>query len=196
MRREGTYGNGRSAIRLALAAAMAICSAKAVGGLRFVPDVGYPLGGDLRSLAAANGVFWAGTASGVFRGTSISGGWSFDGLAGKPVSSIALLNGEAFAATGEELWRRSADGTWTRETLPSANAFPTTVAVDAGGTLWVGGLGAWRRTGANWTAARVCARGLACRRATRCVWWRCSLSTPTTRWPWGGVSRCAAAIPR
>ena len=153
MRREGTYGNGRSAIRLALAAAMAICSAKAVGGLRFVPDVGYPLGGDLRSLAAANGVFWAGTASGVFRGTSISGGWSFDGLAGKPVSSIALLNGEAFAATGEELWRRSADGTWTRETLPSANAFPTTVAVDAGGTLWVGGLGAWRRTGANWTAA-------------------------------------------
>ena len=61
--------------------------------------------------------------------------------------------GEVWAATGEALWRRSATGTWSEEPLPSAVAFPTAVAVDAAGTLWAGGLGAWRRTGETWTAA-------------------------------------------
>ena len=153
MRREGSGRSGRNALRLVVAAAMALGSAKAVGGLRFVPDVGYPLGGDIRSLTASGGTFWAGTASGVFRGTSLTSAWALDGLAGKPVSSVAIANGEVWAATGEELWRRAADGAWSRETLPSSSAFPTTVAVDAGGTLWVGGLGAWRRTGATWTVA-------------------------------------------
>ena len=107
----------------------------AVAGLRFRQDVADPLGSDVRSLAAAGGVFWAGTASGVFRGTSLTAGWSYDGLAGKAISSVAVLGSEVFAATGEELWRRAADGAWSRETLPSAAAFPTTVAVDAAGTL-------------------------------------------------------------
>ena len=63
-----------------------------------------------------------------------SDGWALDGLSGKPVSSVAVLGGEVWAATGEELWRRSADGAWSVETLPSSVAFPTTVAVDASGT--------------------------------------------------------------
>ncbi|MBK9968165.1 MAG: hypothetical protein IPP07_26180 [Holophagales bacterium] len=120
--------------------------------MRFVPDGG-PTGGDVRCLAASGGVFWAGTASGVFRGASLAEGWALDGLSGKPVSSVAILNGEAWAATGEELWRRSAAGTWTLEMLPSAVAFPMTVVVDASGVLWVGGLGVWRRTGETWTTA-------------------------------------------
>ena len=98
--------------------------------------------------------FWAGTASGVFRGTSLGDGWALDGLSGKPISSVAILNGEAWAATGEELWRRPVAGTWTLETLPSSVAFPTAVAVDASGVLWVGGLGVWRRTGESWQTSR------------------------------------------
>lgn len=133
---------------------------EATAGLRFRPDVADPLGSDVRSLAAAGGVSWAGTASGVFRGTAPAAAWSYDGLAGKPVSSIVVSGAELFAATGDELWRRAADGTWSLETLPSAAAFPTTVAVDASGTLWVGGLGAWRRTGSSWTAAPSPGSGL------------------------------------
>ncbi|MFN7988705.1 MAG: hypothetical protein U0529_14620 [Thermoanaerobaculia bacterium] len=152
MRREGTGIWRRIAGGAALLLALGLGPA-AEAGLRLVPDAGYPLGSDVRSLAVSAGTYWAGTASGVFRGTDLSGAWSLDGLSGKPVSSVALQNGEVFAATGEELWRRAADGTWTRETLPSSSAFPATVAVDAAGTLWAGGLGAWRRTGATWTAA-------------------------------------------
>ncbi len=152
MRLEEMRIGRRTAVGAALLLALGLGPA-AEGGLRFSPDVGYPLGGDVRALAAADGVYWAGTASGVFRGTGLSVGWAFDGLAGKPVSSVALLAGEAWAATGEELWRRSASGAWTLEALPSSTAFPTSVAVDASGVLWAGGLGAWRRTGGTWTAA-------------------------------------------
>lgn len=149
--------------RLAAGAALLSCLAsgpEAEAGLRFRPDAADPLGSDVRSLAAGGGAFWAGTASGVFRGTELAAAWSFDGLAGKPASSVAVSGAEVFAATGEELWRRAADGTWSRETLPSAAAFPTTVAVDASGTLWAGGLGAWRRTGSSWTAAPSPGSGL------------------------------------
>lgn len=151
MRREGKRAWRRITGGAALLLALGL-GPVAEAGVRFAPDVGSPLGGDVRSLAVSTGVFWAGTASGVFRGTSLSGGWALDGLAGKPVSSVAVLNGEAWAATGEELWRRSAEGAWALEPLPSPVAFPTTVAVDASGVLWVGGLGAWRRTGQAWTA--------------------------------------------
>jgi hypothetical protein len=126
---------------------------EAQAGVRFVPDSEFAPSGDLRSLVAAGGVYWAGTASGVFRGTDLWTGWPLDGLAGQPISSVAALGGEVWAATGEVLWRRSATGTWSLETLPSALAFPTTLAVDAAGVLWVGGLGVWRRTGDTWTAA-------------------------------------------
>lgn len=132
----------------------------AEAGLRFRQDIADALGSDVRSLAVGGGVSWAGTASGVFRGTDPGAAWVYDGLAGKPVSSVAVSGAEVFAATGEELWRRAADGTWSRETLPSAAAFPTTVAVDAAGTLWVGGLGAFRRSGTAWVAAPSPGTGL------------------------------------
>lgn len=152
MRREWT-GIGRWIAGPAVLLLATLISAGAEAGLRLVSDVGYPLGGDVRSLATSGGVSWAGTASGVFRGVSLGEGWALDGLAGKPISSVAIRSGEVWAATGEELWRRSAAGTWTIETLPSSVVFPTTVAVDVSGVLWVGGLGAWRRTGETWTAA-------------------------------------------
>ena len=152
MRRDVKAGLRRMAGPAALLLGLAAGPA-AEAGLRFRQDVADRLGSDVRSLATAGGVFWAGTASGVFRGTGLETAWGFDGLAGKPVSSVAASGAEVFATTGEELWRRAPDGTWSRETLPSAAAFPTTVAVDASGTLWAGGLGAWRRTGSTWTAA-------------------------------------------
>ncbi len=151
MRRDVT-GIGRRIAVPAVLLVVTLLSSGAEAGLRLVPEGGPP-GGDVRCLAASGGSFWAGTASGVFRGTSLGDGWALDGLSGKPISSVAILNGEAWAATGEELWRRPVAGTWTLETLPSSVAFPTAVAVDASGVLWVGGLGVWRRTGESWTAA-------------------------------------------
>ena len=160
MRRDGTVAVTRTA-RGAAALVLALgLGSDAAGGLWLRPDVADSLGSDVRSLAAAGGVFWAGTVSGVYRGTDLWQPWTLDGLSGLAVSSVAVLGPEVFAATGEELWRRSADGSWTRETLPSSAAFPTTVAVDAAGTLWAGGLGAWRRTGTTWTAAPSPGSGL------------------------------------
>lgn len=153
MRRDVNGTGRRIAGRLALLLAFGLGPATAEAGLRLEPVGAGSAAGDVRALAASSGVHWAGTASGVFRGTSLGGGWAFDGLAGKPVLSVAVLGDETWAATGEELWRRSAAGAWTLETLPSPVAFPTTVGVDASGVLWVGGLGAWRRAGGAWTAA-------------------------------------------
>ena len=154
MRRDGNRPGRRIAGRAVLLL-VALAPATAEAGLWLRPDPGSPNGADVRSFASSGGVFWAGTASGVFRGTSIApaAAWAHDGLTGRPVSSIAVLGGEVWAATGEELWRRSASGSWTIEELPSPVAFPATVAVDASGTLWAGGLGAWRKAGGGWTAA-------------------------------------------
>lgn len=154
MRREWKRTGGRFVMRAlgaALAAAAALAPAAAEAGLRLERDGG--AGADVRAFAASGGVFWAGTRSGVFRGTSLDGAWPLDGLSGKAVSSVAALGDEVWAATGEELWRRAPGGGWSLEALPVGDAFPTTVAVDASGTLWVGGLGAWRRSGAAFTAA-------------------------------------------
>jgi hypothetical protein len=154
MRRETKRGWRRRAERAALAVSFVLGATAAEAGLRFEHDVSDIDGGDVRCLAASGGAYWAGTASGVFRGTSLFlGSWALDGLSGKAISSLAAVGDEVWAATGESLWRRSADGTWREETLPAAAPFPTTVAVDVSGVLWAGGLGAWRRTGATWEAA-------------------------------------------
>ncbi|MBP7676742.1 MAG: hypothetical protein KBB14_10500, partial [Thermoanaerobaculia bacterium] len=149
-RRAPARGAGFAAIA-AVAVIVGLVPAGAEAGLRLEGDGG--AGADVRAFASGAGGFWAGTRSGVFRGTSLEAAWRLDGLTGKPVSSVATLGDEVFAATGEELWRRSANGSWSLESLPSSVAFPTTLAVDASGTLWVGGLGVWRRSGASWSAA-------------------------------------------
>ncbi len=141
----------RKAAFVAVAAILGLASSAAEAGLRLEGDAG--AGVDVRAFASGGGGFWAATRSGVLRGTSLDTAWRFDGLSGKPVSSVATLGDEVWAATGEELWRRSANGSWSLEALPSSVAFPTTLAVDAAGTLWIGGLGVWRRSGVSWTAA-------------------------------------------
>ena len=70
MRRDGSGIGGRIA-GLAVLLLATLLSGGAEAGLRLVPDGGYPPGGDVRCLAASGGVFWAGTASGVFRGASL-----------------------------------------------------------------------------------------------------------------------------
>ncbi|MHB8800820.1 MAG: hypothetical protein ACYDBY_20455 [Thermoanaerobaculia bacterium] len=149
-RRSPVRGAGFAAIA-AVAAMVGLVPAGAEAGLRLEGDGG--AGADVRAFAAGGGGFWAGTRSGVLRGTSLDAAWRLDGLSGKPVSSVAAVGDEVWAATGEELWRRSATGSWTIEALPSSVAFPTTLDVDAAGTLWVGGLGVWRRSGDSWSAA-------------------------------------------
>ena len=141
----------RKAALVAVATLLGLAPAGVEAGLRLEGDGGD--GADVRAFTSGGGAYWAATRSGVLRGSSLETAWRLDGLSGVPVSSVAALGDEVWAATGEELWRRSASGTWSLEALPSSVAFPTTLAVDASGTLWVGGLGVWRRSGASWTAA-------------------------------------------
>jgi hypothetical protein len=147
MRRDGR-------VRIAGLAAVALAvlvPGAGRAGLRLVSEGGD--GADVRSFAQSLGVVWTGTASGVFRSNDVWSRGELDGLAGRPVASLAVYGGEVWAATGDALVRRSTAGTWSETALPSAAAFPRTVAVDSTGTLWAGGLGAWRRTGETWTAA-------------------------------------------
>jgi len=135
---------------VAVVAASALGSPAAEAGLRLAGGGGS--GADVRSFALASGAVFAATRSGVFRAPGPSTPGALDGLSGQTVTSLAVLGGEVWAATGEALWRRSAGGAWSEVALPTPVAFPSALAVDASGTLWVGGLGAWRRTGDAWTA--------------------------------------------
>lgn len=157
MRRD-LSGIGRRIAGLAVLLLAVVLPNGAMAGLRLVPAGG--MGADVRSFAQSSGVVWTGTQSGVFRSHDVWSNGFLDGLSGQPISSLAVYGGEVWAATGEALWRRTAAGTWSEVTLPSTVAFPTTVAVDASGTLWVGGLGAWRRTGETWTATPSPGAGL------------------------------------
>jgi len=135
----------------AVVVAFALGAPGAEAGLEFVGGGGS--GADVRALAQLSGAVFAGTRSGVFRAPDVSSPGALDGLSGQTVSSLAVLGGEVWAATGEAVWRRSAGGAWSEVPLPSPVAFPSSLAVDASGTLWMGGLGAWRRTGDGWSAA-------------------------------------------
>ena len=169
MRREGT-GPGREAakraLRAAAVAAALLAPAAAEAGLRL--QRAWEGGADVRAAAQAGGVVWTATPGGVYRARDIWSSATFDGLAGRTVTSLAVAGSDVWAATGEELWRRTDAGGWQQVSLPAAPGsppFPTVVATDGAGTLWVGGLGpqpavpgqpapagVWRRTGEEFTA--------------------------------------------
>lgn len=117
-------------------------------GLRFTP-VAAPEGADTSALAADGSTLWAGTLRGVWK--LQSGTWSLDGLPDKTVASVAVFGGSVFAATGDALYRRGADGSWTAESLPGSPGVVTTVVADAS-ALYAGGAGVFRRTGSTWTS--------------------------------------------
>ena len=100
MRREGN-GSGTRIAGLAVLLFTTLLSAGAEAGLRLVLDGG--VGADVRAFAQSSGVVWTGTASGVFRSQDAWSSGVLDGLSGQPVSSLAVLGGEVWAATGEAL---------------------------------------------------------------------------------------------
>ncbi len=169
MRRERTVTAPGAARRTAHLAAVVVCliaPAAAEAGLRL--QRAWEGEADVRAAAQTGGVVWTSTPGGVYRAPDLWSGATFDGLAGRTVTSLAAAGNEVWAATGEELWRRSDAGGWQQVPLPAAAdspPFPTVLATDATGTLWVGGLGAqptapnqptpagvWKRTGEAFTA--------------------------------------------
>jgi hypothetical protein len=132
---------------LRLSLAVLWLSVPVSAGLYFNP-VPAPEGADTSALAADGATLWAGTYRGVWK--LQSGIWSLDGLSDKSVSSLAVFGGAVRAATGDGLWKRGADGTWSLETLPGDPSILSALAMD-GSALYAGGTGAFRYAGGSWT---------------------------------------------
>ena len=78
-----------------------------------------------------------------------SGIWTLDGLSTQTVSSIVVAD-TIYAADGQQVWRRGADGSWTAEAIPAALSQPSLLATD-GNSVWAGGLGVAERISGTWT---------------------------------------------
>ncbi len=116
-------------------------------GLIFFPVETLP-GANATALAASGTTLWAATPRGVWR--LEAGAWTLDGLSGRTVTSIVVADA-VYAADGEKVWKRGADGTWTAETVPAALTFPSVLATD-GTAVWAAGVGAAKRASGTWTA--------------------------------------------
>ena len=133
-------------LSLALASFAALCAASpALAGLVFVPVNTLP-GADAGALAGSGATLWAATPRGVWR--LDAGTWTLDGLSAQTISSIAVADA-VYAADGENVWRRGADGTWSAEDLPGGLLFPSRLATD-GNALWAAGVGVAKRSSGVW----------------------------------------------
>jgi hypothetical protein len=116
-------------------------------GLIFFPVETLP-GANATALAASGTTLWAATPRGVWR--LEAGAWILDGLSARTITSIVVAEA-VYAADGENVWKRGADGTWTAETLPAALTFPSFLATD-GTIVWAAGIGVARHASGTWTA--------------------------------------------
>ena len=117
----------------------------ASAGLVFDPVKTLP-GADATALAGSGATLWAATPRGVWR--LDAGTWTLDGLSAQRISSIVVADA-VYAADGEKVWRRGADGTWSAEALPAASSFPRVLATD-GTAVWAAGLGVAKRSSGTW----------------------------------------------
>lgn len=136
--------------------ALVLLAAPAQAGLRF-QNAPSPPGADVAALTADGATLWAATGRGVWR--LASGAWSLDGLSDQSVVAVAVSDGFLWAATSEKLYRRLANGTYVVEPLPTSNPFPQVLLAD-GATLYLGGLGVYRRQGGTWSALPSYGSGL------------------------------------
>ncbi len=146
-----------AAVILVLAAACASRPARA--GLRFRQVPTLP-GAFATALASDGTTVWAGTPRGVWKLSS--GIWTPDGLAGRPIASLAVADG-VYATDGTSVRKRSSScvpsadptapcvQTWNAEALPPSITLPSALATD-GTTVWAAGTGVARRSGGTWTA--------------------------------------------
>jgi len=105
-------------------------------------------GADATALAGSGATLWAATPRGVWR--LDAGAWTLDGLSARTISSIAVAD-TVYAADGEKVWRRGADGTWSAEALPGALSLPSRLATD-GTAVWAAGVGVAKRSSGTWAA--------------------------------------------
>jgi hypothetical protein len=132
---------------LPLVALAALCAASAArAGLVFTPVEVLP-GATATALAGSGSTLWAATPRGVWR--LEAGAWALDGLSARTVTSIVVADA-VYAADGEKVWKRAADGTWAAETLPAGLTFPSSLATD-GTAVWAGGVGVARHASGAWT---------------------------------------------
>ncbi len=129
----------------------------ALAGLRFQQVPTLP-GATATALASDGTTVWAGTPRGVWRLSA--GAWAPDGLAGRPISSLAVADA-VYAADGTAVRKRgsvcapSVDPqapcvqTWDAETLPPSVTQPSALATD-GITLWAAGVGVAKKSGGTW----------------------------------------------
>ncbi|HEX2758539.1 MAG TPA: hypothetical protein VHP60_08575, partial [Thermoanaerobaculia bacterium] len=122
-----------------------LAAAPMSGGLVFVPANTLP-GADATALAGSGATLWAATPRGVWR--LDAGTWILDGLSARTISSVAVADA-VYAADGEKVWKRGADGTWSAETLPAGLVFPSLLATD-GTALWAAGVGVAKRSSGAW----------------------------------------------
>lgn len=139
----------RAAFRsLALVSLAALCVAlPARAGFRFSPVETLP-GATATALAASGSTLWAATPRGVWRDEA--GVWTLDGLSARTITAIVVADA-VYAADGENVWKRAADGTWAAETLPAGLTFPSVLATD-GTAVWAAGTGVAKRAGGSWSA--------------------------------------------
>ena len=116
-------------------------------GLIFFPVETLP-GANATALAAGGTTLWAATPRGVWR--LEAGAWTLDGLSGRTITSIVVADA-VYAADGEKVWKRGADGAWTAETIPGSVTFPSVLATD-GTIVWAAGVGVAKRASGAWTA--------------------------------------------
>ena len=112
MRAERVEGRTANAVRGALLLFL-VASPLAEAGLRLRPDASPLVGADVRALAQASGVVWAGTASGVFRGPDLSAAWPLDGLSGQPATPPRDAQGKIWLQKANPHLARTGHGTNT-----------------------------------------------------------------------------------
>ncbi|MGA7991260.1 MAG: hypothetical protein WCC53_07520, partial [Thermoanaerobaculia bacterium] len=151
----------RAASRLFVLVCLALFCAPlpARGGLRFRQVPTLP-GAEATALTSDGSSVWAATPRGVWKLSS--GAWATDGLAGKPISSLAVAGG-VYAADGTTVWKRSSTcvppadpnapcvQAWDAEALPPAVSQPSALATD-GTTVWAAGVGVAKKSGGTWVA--------------------------------------------
>jgi hypothetical protein len=150
----------RAASRLTVVALLgALCAARpARAGLRFQQVPTLP-GAVATALASDGTSVWAGTPSGVWK--LAAGAWAPDGLPGHPVSSLAVVGSDVYAADGTNVYHRFSACVpfpgapcvqeWDPEPLPAAVTQPRALATD-GSSLWAAGVGVAKKSGGTWTA--------------------------------------------
>ncbi|MEO7919701.1 MAG: hypothetical protein ABIT01_09580 [Thermoanaerobaculia bacterium] len=101
----------------------------------------------MSSLAGDGATLWAGSSRGVWRLSSDV--WALDGLSNQTITSVAVSGGLTWAATGDGLFSRAVNGTWSAEPSGIPVALPAVLLAD-GSTLYAAGVGVSRRSGSTW----------------------------------------------